>query len=59
MKSTRLALQLALPGLIALEDDARAGPERPVVEEDDVRIEEELVAHAAQSRANGSVRRRP
>jgi hypothetical protein len=30
-----------------------------VVEEDDVGIEEELVAHEAQSRANGSVRRSP
>ena len=55
----RLALQLALPRLIPLEDRPRARAEGAVVEEDDVRIEEEFVSHEPQSLANGSVRRPP
>jgi len=39
-----LALQLALPGLVALEDRPRAGAERAVVEEGDLGIEEELAS---------------
>ncbi len=40
----RLALQLALPGLIPLEHRPRARPERAVVEVDDVRPEQEEVS---------------
>jgi hypothetical protein len=35
----RLALELSLPLLVALEDDARARAERAVVQVDDVRLE--------------------
>jgi hypothetical protein len=37
----RLILELALPFLVSLEDDARAGAERAVVQVDDVRVEKE------------------
>jgi hypothetical protein len=40
----RLALELSLPVLVALEDGPRAGAERAVVEEGDLRVEEELAA---------------
>ena len=40
----RLAFELALPALVGLEDGARAGAERPVVEENHVRAEEEEIA---------------
>ena len=39
-----LALQLALPGLVAVEDRPRAGTERALVEESDLGIEEELAS---------------
>jgi single-stranded-DNA-specific exonuclease len=39
-----LALELALPDLVALEDRLRAGSERAVVEERDLGIEEELAS---------------
>src|SRR5262249_12271841 len=39
----RLALELALKPLVLLEDGSRARAERPVVEEDDSRIEEKEV----------------
>jgi hypothetical protein len=37
----RLALELALPFLVPLEDDARARAERAVVQVDDLRVEKE------------------
>jgi hypothetical protein len=37
----RLELQLALPGLVGFKDRLGTGSERPVVEKDDLRIEEE------------------
>ena len=42
----RLALELALPRLVALEHRPRAGAERAMVEKDDVGIEEKELAHA-------------
>ena len=42
-KFDRPALELELPLLVALEDGARAGAERTVIQEDDVRIEQEVV----------------
>ena len=42
----RLALELALEALVRLEDGARAGAERPVVQVDDRRIEEEKFLHS-------------
>ena len=39
-----LTLQLALPGLVLLEHRSGAGAERTVIQENDVRIEEGLVA---------------
>jgi polyribonucleotide nucleotidyltransferase len=44
----RLALELELPRLVALEDRPRAGAERAMVEEDDVGIEKKELAHAAE-----------
>ena len=41
----RLALELALPLLIAVEDRSRAGAERAVVQKHDVRVEEEEILH--------------
>ena len=38
----RLELELPLPRLVALEDRPRIGAERPMVEEGDLGIEEEL-----------------
>ena len=46
MNCDRLALELPLPRLVALEDRFRAGAEGAMVEVDDVRIEEEVLAHA-------------
>src|SRR5215510_1560280 len=40
-KGHRLPLQLTLPGLVGLEDRQRASAERAVVEEHDVRVEQE------------------
>jgi hypothetical protein len=40
-KGHRLPLQLTLPGLVGLEDRQRASTERAMVEEDDVRVEQE------------------
>jgi len=41
-----LAFQLLLEALVFLEHGPRAGAERAVVEENDVRIEQEELAHA-------------
>ena len=50
----RLPLQLALPAAVLGEYWLRRGPERPVVEEDDVRIEQKLLAqHLRRRRAHG------
>jgi hypothetical protein len=43
----RLLLELALPFLVPLEDDARAGAERAVVQVDDVRVEEKELSEWA------------
>ena len=42
----RLALELALPRLVALEHRPRAGAEGAMVQKDDVGIEEKELAHA-------------
>ena len=42
----RLALELALPRLVALEHRPRAGAVRAMVQIDDVRVEEEQLFHA-------------
>ena len=41
----RRALELELQPLVLLEHGPGTGPERPVVQEDDVRIEQEEVPH--------------
>ena len=46
----RLPLQLALPAAVLGEHRLRRGPERPVVEEDDVGIEQELLAQRLRRR---------
>ena len=42
----RLALELELPGLVPLEDRPWASAERAVVQEDDVRVEQERFLHS-------------
>jgi hypothetical protein len=49
-KVDRLPLELALPGLVGLEDRTRAGAERTVVEEGDLGVEEILAAELGRGR---------
>jgi hypothetical protein len=53
----RLALELALPGLVPLEHGPWAGPERAVVQVGDVWIEKEELPHEGAEVTTGSGRR--